>query len=69
MPQRLSAWKNIDGKSRLCLDGVHENKNDWINSGVLLFGSCSVLGGQSADGHLEAKRIEIEDYTRNLEKH
>jgi hypothetical protein len=33
---------------------AYEDKNDWINRGVLFFGDCSVPRRRSADGHLEA---------------
>src|SRR6266487_1949381 len=65
----LLAWKNIDRTSKSCLDGAHENENDWINSGVLLSGSYSMPCRRPADGHLEAERIEIEDHTWHVEKH
>src|ERR1700730_17229928 len=63
------AWKNIDGTSKSCLDDAHEDKDNWTNSGPLLSGSYSVFRRRSADGHLEPKRIEIEDHTWNVEKH
>ena len=67
---RLSlVWKSIDDLPKSCLDGAHENKTNWIDPGVLLFRSCSVLRRRSADGHLEAERSEIEDHSWHVEEH
>src|SRR6266480_54531 len=63
----LLPLKSIDGKSKSGLYRPHENKYNWINSGVLLFGRDGVSGRRSADGHMEAERGQIEVHTRHTE--
>src|SRR5262249_13154764 len=50
-------------------DGAHENKSCWINPGILLLGSCSVFSSGPKHGHVETKRSEFEDHTRDIEEY
>src|SRR6266851_5611068 len=66
---RLLAQKNVDQKLKPGLDRPHENKNNWIDSGVLLFGRGSVFCRRPADGQLEAERGQIKIHTRDAEEY
>ena len=51
-------------KSRF--DRPHENKNDCVDSSVLLFSRGSLFRRRPAHGHLEVERSQIEDHPGTL---